>query len=162
MKPRNEPEFITKYFESLRNHIAYTQEAGRQLGVPEQQLLVHDASKLDPIEWCAYASQFQGSGASRKFARAWLHHIQHNPHHWQHWMFPDGYTIKDSDVVNGILPMPNDYMLEMVADWMGSSMTYTGTWDMTDWLEKHLPRIRLHPNTWGDLREVLRNLGYKV
>lgn len=58
------------------------------------------------------------------------------------------------------MEMPRCYALEMVADWMGSSMAYTGSWDMADWLEKNMPRIRLHTKTAAYVREVLDSLGY--
>lgn len=47
----------------------------------------------------------------------------------------------------GPMPMPERYVREMVADWMGASRAYTGSWDMVDWLEKNLPRMDLHPVT---------------
>lgn len=158
-----QPKFMSEYFDSLKEHIAFTQEAGRQLGVSETQLLVHDASKLDPIEWFAYAMHFKGVGAPRRFEVAWLHHIHKNPHHWQHWqhwMFPDNYTQKGGRGESGVLPMPREYVLEMVADWMGSSMAYTGSWDMTEWLDKNLKRVRLHSTSSAFLNKTLAGLGY--
>jgi hypothetical protein len=56
--------------------------------------------------------------------------------------------------------MPSMYALEMIADWMGASMAYTGSWDMTDWLYKNMPNIRLHSFTAKYVREVLDMLGY--
>lgn len=53
------------------------------------------------------------------------------------------------DILNapGPLPMPEKYVREMVADWMGASRAYTGSWDMRSWLDKNLPKMRLHPET---------------
>lgn len=47
------------------------------------------------------------------------------------------------------LEMPRKYAREMVADWMGASRGYTGSWDMEKWLDKNWPRIseNLHPHT---------------
>lgn len=148
------------YAESLRQHIAYVQEAGRKLGIEEQQLAVHDASKWTAAEFPGYAQHFQGGGAPNEFSRAWLHHIHHNPHHWQHWIFPDGFTPKESDVENGAVQMPARFALEMIADWMGASRAYTGSWDMIDWLWKNIPKIRLHSNTAEYVRVVLDHEGY--
>ena len=67
-----------------------------------------------------------------------------------------------SAIVDGALPMPEMFALEMVADWMGSSMAYTGDWDMSAWLTKNIPRIRLHPETATFVGEVLANLGYEA
>lgn len=148
------------FAESLREHIAYVQEAGRMIGVPEALLEVHDLSKWSEAEFPGYAMHFKGGGAPDKFASAWLHHIHYNPHHWQHWIFSDGYTPKDSNVENGVVLMPLLCAEEMVADWMGAGRTYTGSWDMKDWLWEHIPKIKVHSQTAAMLRELLDNLGY--
>lgn len=155
------------YLASLRAHIRYVQEAGAMLGVPEWPLMLHDDSKFGYEEFPAYARKF-GKGGSPvdaehveiEFADAWLHHIHHNPHHWQHWIFPDGYAPKGSGIEAGVVRMPHRYALEMIADWMGASMAYTGSWDMSDWLQKNMPRIRLHSQTAALVREVLDHQGY--
>lgn len=145
---------------SLEQHISYVQEAGKRLGVNPSQLKIHDESKWSIEEFSAYAEHFFGGGAPDKFANAWLHHIHHNPHHWQHWIFPDGHTPKYSDVENGVVRMPDHYALEMVADWMGASMAYTGSWDMSEWLIEHIPKIRVHSKTAEYLIGVLDQHGY--
>ena len=148
------------YAESLRDHIRYVREAGEKIGVLPEQLAKHDLSKWSVAEFRGYAMHFKGGGAPDEFATAWLHHIHANPHHWQHFLFPDGYTPKGSGVENGAVEMPKHYALEMVADWMGAGKAYTGDWDMTDWLQKNIPRIRVHSKTAKYLREVLDGLGY--
>lgn len=148
------------YLATLYTHIGYVREAGKQLGVPDRLLEAHDATKSSVAEIGAYARHFNDGGDPKAFPYAWIHHIHHNPHHWQHWLFPDDWSLPGSDVVRGALPMPDIYALEMVADWMGSSKTYTGKWDMTEWLLKNLPRIRLHPSTAYYVGDVLRGLGY--
>lgn len=73
-------------------------------------------------------------------------------------MFPDGYS--RPDVMNGVVEMPEKYALEMVADWMGAGRIYQDSWDMTDWLLSHIPRISLHPNTAAFVKSVLQDLNY--
>lgn len=148
------------FIESLKQHIAYVQEAGRMIGVAESQLEIHDLSKWSKAEFPGYAMHFKGGGAPDEFASAWLHHIHFNPHHWQHWIFSDGYTPKDSNVQNGVVEMPLYYVTEMVADWMGAGRTYTGSWDMKDWLWEHIPKIKVHSSTANALRGLLDSLGY--
>lgn len=149
-----------RFIDTLQDHIKCVIEAGKQLGVPNDQLQVHDDSKWSQQEFPGYALHFQGGGAPDEFSRAWLHHIHHNPHHWQHWIYPDYYTPKESNVENGMVEMPACYALEMVADWMGASRAYTGSWDMADWLVNNIPRIRVHSKTADHLRSILDNLGY--
>ena len=43
---------------------------------------------------------------------------------------------------------------------MGASMAYTGSWNMTGWLTKNIPSIRLHSKTVYLLRVILGELGY--
>lgn len=148
------------YAKSLREHIANVQEAGHKLGVPSSQLEVHDQSKWSLLEFPGYARHFKGGGDPKSFVVAWLHHIHHNPHHWQYWIFPDCYTPEGSSVEKGAVEMPRNYALEMVADWMGTSLSHTNSWDMSNWLLEHIPRIKVHSETAKYLFEVLDGLGY--
>lgn len=148
------------FAESLFDHIRFVQEAALKLGLPESQIIDHDASKFTAHEFPGYAMHFKGGGAPDAFASAWLHHLHANPHHWQHYIFPDGFTPKGSQVENGCLEMPYHFAREMIADWMGASMAYTGSWDMMDWLHKNMPKIRVHSKTAEFLREELDALSY--
>lgn len=155
------PEHVDAYLNSLIKHITYVREAGEMIGVDRAQLEVHDASKFSDEEFLAAAENWHGGAPNPdRYARGWLHHIHHNPHHWQHWIFSDGFVPKGANVEAGVMEMPREYALEMVADWMGSSMAYTGSWDMTKWLWENMPRIRLHSKTADYVRGVLDMQGY--
>lgn len=139
---------IVDYEKSLAKHLEYVQKAGELIGVSEELLAHHDESKYSNAEFYHYVHQYFGAANDPiGYSRAWLHHIHHNPHHWQHWIFPDGYELKGANLVNGVMEMPEQYALEMVADWAGASMAYTGSWDMTAWLKTNRFKIRLHPKT---------------
>ena len=58
------------------------------------------------------------------------------------------------------MEMPRHFALEMIADWHGAGYVYEGTWDISKWLSKNMPRIRVHSQTAVYLREVLADLGY--
>lgn len=153
-------EVAQKYADSLSLHIYYVRVAGEKIGVDAALLQEHDESKWSIHEFPGYALHFFGGGNPAMFSRAWLHHLHHNPHHWQHWMFPDGLTPAGSDVVDGVLPMPKHYALEMIADWMGAGRAYQGHWDMSGWLVGNLGKVRLHPETKAYVIENLTALGY--
>jgi hypothetical protein len=153
-------EVAAAFIESLTEHITYVVEAGERIGVSKDQLDVHDLSKWSIHEFPGYALHFKGGGAPDLFVHAWLHHIHYNPHHWQHWIFADRFTPKGSRVEGGCVEMPKIYVVEMVADWMGASRAYTGSWDMSNWLGENLPKIQLHSNSWIVLKEILRKSEY--
>jgi len=140
-----------KYFLLTIKHKYFVFVAGRKLGVGVWQLLIHDLSKFSRAELPAYGRQFFGDGKdSYGFAVAWLHHQNLNPHHWEYWMPRTGHVKLDSNMKSPPpLRMPLRYAREMVADWMGASKGYTGSWDMEKWLDKNWPRIseNLHPET---------------
>ncbi len=149
------------YLAQLDAHIAYVREAGLKLGgIPAAQLQLHDQSKFSIDELPYYVREFFGDkGDPDGFARAWLHHLHYNPHHWQHWVFPDGYTPAGSGLENGIVEMPVVYAREMVADWLAANRAYQGDWDITTWLRGHWSQMRLHTNTRRYLKTVLVEAG---
>jgi hypothetical protein len=155
---------VKEYFESLHLHKKHVMAAGLIVGgIPDERLFNHDASKFTIDEYPYYARQFHGDrGDPVGFARAWLHHIHCNDHHWNHWLFADGYSPYGSGVeLSGALPMPEVCVREMVADWMGASRTYTDSWNMEEWLNEHLPqKIILHSESFLIVGQVLRDIGY--
>lgn len=152
-------EWIKDYEESLEKHIAAVKKVGEKLGVRKFQLLAHDDSKYSPEEFPYYARQFHGDkGDPTGFANAWHHHCHTNQHHWNYWIYPAGYQIKGANIKNGALKMPENCALEMVADWLASSFCYTGSWDMSVWLEKNLYEIILHPDTAAYVFDKLKEI----
>lgn len=150
---------VCAYRRVLSNHIKSVQEIGKTLGVPEDQLAEHDMSKWSDEEFPDYAMQYKGYGKPLTFVYAKLHHIQRNPHHWEHWVIPDGYAL-NSGAESGVLPMPENYALEMIADWMATGQRSSRSWDVSSWLSKNIPLIRLHSKTAAFVTEVLSDLGY--
>ena len=144
-----------KFIKSLILHKWYVFLAGIQTGVPLWRLIVHDWQKFSPYEFVAYAKKFHSDeDAAMPFAYAWLHHENTAPHHWGYWIPRSGKYARQP------LAMPETYVREMVADWMGASRAYTGSWDMTDWLRKNLPDMPLSGDTCYILRDILAEQGY--
>lgn len=134
-------------------HKWFVMRAGAWLEVPWWQLVLHDLSKLSPQEFPHYARRFYGDGDNDDaFERCWLHHQNHNPHHWQWWI----------DRSTGLaVPMPMHYVREMVADWLAASRSYQGHWPNPwawAWLEAHRDKMILHPITQARLEKVLSKL----
>ena len=128
--------------------------------------MIHDLSKYGPSEAPHYGRQFFGDKSDPdRFARAWLHHQNVNPHHWEYWISRTWISRTGHDRVShlkGSLRMPLWAVREMVADWMGASRSYSGSWpvDWAGWVwmrenlrSKILPRV--HPETRQDILDVM-------
>ena len=150
-----------KYFWATLRHKWFVLLASRKIGLPLWRALVHDLSKFGPSELPHYDRQFFGDkGDPVGFASAWLHHQNKNDHHWEYWITRSDHSHGGSGAVDGCLEMPLVCIMEMIADWMGASMAYSGSWDMFSWLEKSLPRMQLHPETKKKVFQYLYLLEY--
>ena len=154
------------YFKSVLRHKYFVFLAGMKLNANIWLLLIHDWSKFLPDEFYPYADNFfdkqtkvmedisayamfegapelapHGYFTHDRFNTAWLHHQRRNPHHWQYW-----YLLQDEgpDIM---IPMPEAFAREMVADWAGAGRTYTGKWSVQEWYEKNKDKILIHPDT---------------
>ena len=152
-----------KFLKSLLFHKWFVFLAGLKIGVSPWKLIIHDWHKFHPLEFPKYAKNFYGDYTSSpndreqvslEYAYAWLHHENLAPHHWGHWIPRTG------KFAGKPFEMPEKYVREMVADWMGASKTYTGSWDMYEYLESSLPTFRLHSGTRLKLALILNDCGY--
>jgi len=152
---------LDDYSYSLREHVMNVTIACNALGVSQEQSFMHDDSKWSDEEFSHYARKFKGPADDPVgFDYAWLHHIHNNPHHWQYWMFPDVLYTSKGNTEHGVLEMPFEYCVEMIADWLGSSKTYTQSWDMTDWLWKNFNKVILHSRSYVRAIDLLSDMGY--
>ena len=150
-----------KYLKSLLLHKWWVFLAGRKLKLPLWTLIIHDWQKFTPSEFSVYARYFFDNKKNKKeFMFTWLHHVHRGPHHWEYWLLNPKYNF--SDAVKGKIPMPEKYIKEMVADWMGASKTYTGSWNMCTWLNDNYENIvdNLNPLSEITLDYSLFDLGY--
>lgn len=143
-----------KYARYLLKHKWFVFIAGCRLGVSPYRLLIHDWSKLTPAEWPQYARSFYGQQprsdeVKADFERAWLHHQHKNPHHWQHWV------LREDSGATKTVPMPDKFLLEMLADWYGAGRTQTGKWQAHLWYENNKDKLVLHPETRARVEMLL-------
>ncbi|CAF2964711.1 unnamed protein product [Rotaria sp. Silwood2] len=123
--------------------------------VSYKRLLLHDLSKFERAEFWPYAEHFCGKkGVNSKnddaFHVAWLHHVAHNDHHWEHFIANYSQIAKQvrnhSELAQHFIrEMPDDALLEMVVDNVAASRSYEGYWPngakkdgwtwMTKWYE---------------------------
>ena len=156
------PEVYEKYTDYLTRHIKYVQEYSRKFGVNEEQLAKHDASKYSKLEFVSYANYFYGNKEDwlDDYELAWLHHLKFNPHHWNYWvLYPNTKEEGSSSLQIGkklnVIEMPEMYVREMLADWMGAGKAITGSEDIEEWIVDNYTNILLHPNSIQNLNNLM-------
>jgi len=135
------------YLKYVIRHKWFVYIAARKIRCSLYRAIIHDWSKFLPAEWFPYAETFYKPDGSKqyietvKFNHAWNHHQKCNKHHWQYWLLrmDRGETIA--------LEMPQKYVCEMVADWMGAGRAITGKWEVVEWYLKNKEKIILHEKT---------------
>ena len=140
-----------KYIWLTIKHKWFVFLAGLKTKTPLWQLIIHDWSKLTLSEAPHYGRQFFGKGDDPLgFSYAWNHHQKSNKHHWEYWVMVTGHN-RGGFPDGAALPMPERYVREMVADWMGASRAYEGKWPVTlgrwPWWQKNFSKLNLHPKT---------------
>lgn len=120
----------------------------------EDCINTHDASKYGNEEFAAYRNHFympeKYSRSSDEYNKAWLHHQNHNPHHWQYYCL-----INDVDEPQiQPLDMPFKYIIEMLCDWESAGRHYGNT--AYDWYEKQKDKMILSKNTRDTVEKYIR------
>lgn len=118
--------------------------------------ILHDWSKFRPSEFVPYAIHFHSGKFTKArdktgyykptdtgdpgFDFAWFLHQKRNKHHWQYWVLPE------DEAGAKILPMPERYWKEMVADWHGAARAQ-GSGTVRAWYRANRHRLQLHAQT---------------
>lgn len=126
---------MVKYNANLYTKNMFKSDTFRQTFL--NNLWEHDMSKFSANEAFGYALyDFKNPSPDSKagFEKAWHNHKMNNPHHPEYWLNPNRSGILEP------LPMPDIYILEMIADWMGASTTYGST--LEEWMPKNLPKFK--------------------
>ena len=117
----------------------------------------HDESKYSKEEYDAYDAYFYGGNktyeVTQAFNYAWLSHIHHNPHHWQHWVL-----LEDDPrpgAVGQVMEMPLVYIYEMIADWWTFSWRNGNLMEIFDWYNAHQDHMALGRKTKLIVTQIL-------
>lgn len=160
-----------QYYEYLHEHVSNVHKAWEWMNdhgiilphavYESERLIGHDESKWNEEEYDAYDDYFYGKENKDEddiqvidlaFDYAWLHHIHHNPHHWQYWVL-----IGDEDGTKA-LEMPLSYVYEMIADWWSFSWKTGKLTEIFDWYDSHKDKMILHPATKIIVEETLTKI----
>jgi len=109
--------------------------------LPNQPDCYIDPTYGQPRPFWAWGFEVDRPAVRQAFDRAWLHHQHASPHQWQHW------RLKEDSGAERVLPMPEHFVREMVADWMGAGRAITGRWEVREWYAKNRDKIVLHPES---------------
>lgn len=138
------------YLKYVLRHKWFVLKACQELKVSWWQALTHDLSKFLPLEWGGYVYSYYFEDGSKKkkeertwwekscFDKAWLRHLQSNPHHWEYWCL-----VGNKGKVRP-LRMPYRYIEEMVADWLAMGLSF-GKNDLVKYYDKNKDKILLDP-----------------
>lgn len=139
--------------------------------VPYKRLILHDLSKFSRSEFWPYAEYFYGEKKPEEFHQAYLHHVHHNDHHWVHFIGNYASIAKNLSNIDEsnltIREMPDDAILEMIADNLAASRSYDGFWpdgkkkDGWKWMTNSFNGHKLHPITKMKFTAFLCALGYE-
>lgn len=150
-----------KYFFLTLKHKYFVFIAGRRLKVGIWRLIKHDWTKFLPSELPHYNRQFFGpADQPLEFAICWARHQNRHEHHWEYWVPRSGHS-RGGFNDNKPLPMTNQAVREMIADWFGASRAYEGRWPNVKnwvWLDKNISKMNLHPKTLSQINEVISSL----
>jgi len=159
------------YLEQLKSlmfHKWHVLKVGLIVGnIPLWRLVIHDWSKFAPVEFINYSRYKYGVKNKAEWAKAWFHHLHHNPHHPEHWLlswrgnpnFYDGLGESRGPFIT-TLAMPEIYVREMIVDFMATSKELTGSYDISLWLNQNGPAMLLHNDTEIRLDRIMTELGY--
>lgn len=125
-----------------------------------QICLEHDSSKHWDEEYDAYDKHFYGKHDEPDvaFQYAWLHHIHHNPHHWQYWVLINDNP--DKGIV--ALDMPYNYILEMICDWWSFSWKTGKLEEIFEWYDAHKAYMKLSDKTRKTVEDILEKIKNKL
>lgn len=135
---------------------------GKPVDLEHQVCFAHDSSKTMPDEYHPYDAYFYGGNKShqvvQEFNEAWLKHIHRNPSHWQYWI------LVNDDPENGeiILPMPYNYIIEMICDWWSFSFGKGQPYEIFEWYDAHKNHMKLSEGTRYKVEGILAKIREKL
>lgn len=131
--------------------------AGLKIGCPLWRLITHDLSKFGRHELPHYGRQFFGKADKpTQWKQCWLHHQNHNDHHWEYWVVRQRWDKLSKEPQT--IPMSSGAIKEMIADWLGAGRAYEGSWPTLGnwpWFDNNFRNLVIHQNTRLEILEIL-------
>lgn len=149
-----------RHFKTITKHRHLVMKHCFQVGLYRRGLL-HDLSKYSWTEFRAGIRYYQGTRSPNTAEReamgyslAWMHHKGRNRHHFEYWT-----DIQPDTKTYGPVPMPTEFLVEMVMDRIAASKVYKGK-DYTDaspweYYSRSRDYVVMHPETKAMLEKLL-------
>lgn len=161
------PSYLNEHCENVERAFQWLEEnvpeVLKELDVPASYFYSlhswHDRSKWSEEEYSAYDNYFYGDKSYRvvrEFDYAWLHHIHHNPHHWQYWV------LMEDEGGQKALEIPEEFLIEMICDWMSFSIKKGDMRELFKWYDDHKGKMVLHEKTRKKVEEILGVIDKKL
>lgn len=157
--------YIKRFFGHLKTITRHKFEVTKlcfKCGLYKQGIL-HDLSKLSPIEFFSGVKYYQGFrspiDAEREdigYSLGWLHHKGKNKHHYEYWLDKDY-----KNLINVCIDMPMNYTLESVCDKIAASKIYNKNYTNSspyEFFEKGKDKIFMGKENARRLRLLLEYL----
>lgn len=133
-----------------------------EVDLEHQVCYAHDSSKTTGDEYYPYDAYFYGGNRSHQvvqdFNMAWLKHIHRNPHHWQYWVLIND----DPEEGEIVLPMPYNYIVEMICDWWSFSFRTGNLHEIFKWYDAHKAHMKLAESTREKVEGILAKIREKL
>lgn len=147
-----------KYLIYILKHKYFVFLGGLKYKVPIWRLITHDWDKLFiPHIFLAFAVHNFGKEEEKfknwyKYLTAVRDHLR-SKHHFENWLVLNPYKFADGTIIE--LPIPEEYLREMIADWYGAGMSKGNKIDPVKWYEMHSTQIRLNLESRRLLEKIL-------
>lgn len=141
-----------KWFEKYYPKVFINEKTGNDIQyLVETNVILHDKSKYSIEEYYAYDEYFYGDRNNEKeFNYAWLHHQNHNPHHWQYWLL-----VNDDEGKLEALDIPLEYIIEMILDWWSFSWKQGNLFEIFKWYDNNKNNMILSDKTRTKVENIL-------
>jgi hypothetical protein len=151
--------FLKRLFGHVRiiaRHRKYVRRACFAMGIPLRGIK-HDLSKYSPKEFWLGVRYFDGKkspiinerAARGGFSTAWVHHKNHNDHHWEYWLSSP--TDGEQSFELSAAKMPYAAVIEMLCDSIGAGKAYDpkgwGPQSEVPYFRRNEPHRVYHPDT---------------
>lgn len=163
-EPKDYEEYLEKHIGNVQKAYAFMIDAGivNEDEKTRTNIENHDQSKYSDEEFDPYGERFYGKYKDREeddpeFKKAWLHHQHNNPHHWQHW------CLLEDDNAGKVecLDMPEEYIVEMVCDWLSFSIENNDLSEIQKWYKEKKNKQKLSDKTRARVEDLLSQIDDK-